>query len=68
MMLALWFDISSNTDSLRKSRNYRDMHRDKILARYNLLEEQGLRKAGSATGNLFDARDFSQQYWQNCDL
>ena len=27
------------------------MHRDKILAGYNLLEEHGLRKVGSATGN-----------------
>jgi hypothetical protein len=34
------------------SRNYRDMHRDKFLAGYNLLEEHGLRKVGSATGNL----------------
>jgi hypothetical protein len=28
------------------SRNYRDMHRDKFLAGYNLLEEHGLRKVG----------------------
>jgi hypothetical protein len=44
------------------------MHRDKILAGYNLLEENSLRKVGSATGNLFDARDFSHQYWQNAHL
>jgi len=42
------------------SRNYRDMHRDKFLAGYNLLEEHGLRKVGSATGKRFPVHcDFS---------
>jgi cell wall-associated NlpC family hydrolase len=28
-------------------------------------ESAGWKSVGSATGNLFDASDFCQQYWQN---
>ena len=36
------------------------MHRDKILAGYNLLEEHSLRKVGSATGKRYDRWSKSQ--------